>query len=177
MLGCKVATVHNAYAREQIRIGSGPRATVRIGDRYGALIVLQQAGSDQYQNRLWLCRCDCGQRHTASTPDLRSGDTGSCGCYGGRRTHGQSTTLGYGSWRQMKSRCTNPKATGWEYYGGAGVRCCERWATFENFLADMGERPKGTSLGRFNDTGNYEPGNCSWQTPAEQAANRRARSH
>jgi hypothetical protein len=58
-------------------------------------------------------------------------------------------------------------------YGGSGVTVCERWLTFENFLADMGVRPEGTTLGRNLDMGNYEPGNCFWQTSKEQALAKR----
>ena len=68
----------------------------------------------------------------------------------------------YNSWQCMKKRCLNPKATKYHRYGGRGVQVCERWLTFENFLADMGERPEGTTLGRHGDKGDYEPGNCSW---------------
>jgi hypothetical protein len=60
------------------------------------------------------------------------------------------------------------------YYGGKGITVCDRWLSFENFLEDMGERPAGTTLGRFGDIGNYEPGNVAWQTWAEQISNRRA---
>jgi hypothetical protein len=69
----------------------------------------------------------------------------------------------------MKNRCTDPKATGYPRYGGAGVSVCERWTSFLNFLADMGERPPTTTLGRCGDKGNYEPGNCEWQTRKQQA--------
>lgn len=74
----------------------------------------------------------------------------------------------YRSWRSMRTRCFNPNHLAYSRYGGAGVTVCERWESFDNFLADMGERPPGTSLGRHNDVGNYQPGNCSWQTPKEQ---------
>jgi hypothetical protein len=85
--------------------------------------------------------------------------------------------LAYKSWTAMKSRCLNPNSNAYKYYGGSGVRICDRWLDaedgFENFLADVGERPPGTTLGRFGDTGNYEPGNCSWQTSGEQGSERR----
>lgn len=74
----------------------------------------------------------------------------------------------------MKQRCLNPLATGYERYGGRGVKICERWLnSFENFLADMGERPDETSLDRYpNNRGDYEPGNCRWATREEQEANK-----
>ena len=75
----------------------------------------------------------------------------------------------------MRYRCLNPNSIGWPKYGGANppVTIYQSWLGedgFNNFLADIGERPPGTTLGRFLDTGNYEPGNVAWQTPAEQAA-------
>ena len=90
------------------------------------------------------------------------------------RTHGMKGTRTYVSWRSMIDRCTYPYMHEWMHYGGAGVTVCERWLrSFENFLADMGERPPDTTLGRFGDVGNYEPGNCAWQTRAEQEAEKR----
>ena len=76
----------------------------------------------------------------------------------------------------MKQRCCNPNASGYECYGGRGIKVCEHWLnSFENFLADMGEKPEGLSLDRIEGAGDYEPGNCRWATSLEQAANRRRR--
>jgi hypothetical protein len=77
----------------------------------------------------------------------------------------------------MNARCGNPRHHAWKNYGKLGVTVCARWnpkvgGSFENFLADMGERPAKTSLGRFGDVGDYTPGNVAWQTSAEQAAER-----
>jgi hypothetical protein len=81
----------------------------------------------------------------------------------------------YHSWRSMIQRCTNPKRHNYRFYGGRGITVCERWRrSFDGFLADMGERPKGTTLDRFpGKNGNYEQGNCRWTSKREQARNSR----
>ena len=89
------------------------------------------------------------------------------------RTHGMTGTPTYGSWVEMKQRCLNPNDPFFHRYGGRGITICGRWLdSFENFLADMGERPKGQTLERVKPDGNYEPGNVKWGTHAEQARNR-----
>lgn len=72
----------------------------------------------------------------------------------------------------MRKRCLDRNGKDWPRYGGRGIGICARWEIYENFLADMGERPAGRSLDRKDNDGNYEPGNCRWATAREQRANR-----
>jgi hypothetical protein len=91
--------------------------------------------------------------------------------HGHARIGAQSRT--YRSWAMMLSRCRNSKDVSYQYYGGRGLKVCSRWESFENFLKDMGERPKGRTIDRYPDkNGNYEPGNCRWATPSQQSSNR-----
>jgi len=67
----------------------------------------------------------------------------------------------------MIQRCGNPNDMSYGYYGGKGIVVCERWRSFENFLADMGEREEGEVIHRIDNDGNYEPGNCEWMMRSE----------
>ena len=92
-----------------------------------------------------------------------------------RHGHSSSTRPNsptYMSWSAMKDRCGREGNVAWERYGGRGISVCDRWHTFDSFLADMGARPEGTSIDRINNDGNYEPTNCRWSTPREQQRNR-----
>jgi hypothetical protein len=83
----------------------------------------------------------------------------------------------YITWSGMHMRCGNPKNISYRYYGGKGVKVCERWNSFENFYADMGPRPEGMTLDRIDPAKDYEPGNCRWATPAQQNRNSSIAKH
>lgn len=93
------------------------------------------------------------------------------------QTHGLHNSPTYYSWLSMRARCGNPRATGYKNYGGRGITVCDRWTSFDNFLADMGIRPPDLTLDRVDNNGNYEKANCQWASRKEQQRNRRVSAH
>lgn len=151
-----------------------------VGRVFGRLTV-ERLDHVSREGAKWQCSCSCGNKTVVTGNALRKGTCTSCGCLrselGRARatTHGQTGTHAYTVWRGMRERCGLSSHKSFEAYGGRGIRVCDRWEnSFETFLSDMGQPPSARhSIERVMVDGNYEPGNCIWATPAQQARNRR----
>lgn len=117
-----------------------------------------------------VCKCICGTNFIVGINNYPL--TKSCGCMNKSRIHGSCNTTTYKTWKGMIQRCNNEKASNYPYYGGLGIKVCDQWMTFPNFLRDMGIKPKNKTLDRIDGSLGYCKENCKWSTKKEQARNR-----
>lgn len=150
------------------------------GQKFGRLLALSliERASNGTDHK-WQFQCDCGRLHTTSIKSVRGGHTSSCGCIHSEvlsernRTHGKSHLREYKVWKDMRARCGNRRNKEYPNYGGRGIEVCDRWKKFENFLADMGVAPAGTTIDRRDVNGHYNSANCWWAPADDQANNKR----
>lgn len=141
-----------------------------IGVKYGEWTVVSRAAGS-----FWVCRCSCGVEKTISSSQFKAGHSTKCRSCGTKR-HGKSGTQIYRIWNSMMMRCTNPKHIAYHRYGGRGIKVCEKWRTFANFYADMGEPPEGKTMDRIDNDGDYTPENTRWTDLKTQNRNRSSNS-
>lgn len=164
----------------------GKKIILQEGDRFGRYTYIKHDISKRLSNgkleTYVIVKCDCGIIKSIKLSPLKSGLVVSCGCYhkevGSKKCfiHGENrkSITEYTTWCGMKGRCNNPNHTSYKNYGAKGIKVCERWNQYENFLKDMGRKPGPEyTLDRIDGTKGYSKDNCRWETRSTQNSNRR----
>lgn len=156
------------------------------GRRFGRLVVLSPSKTRKYRQACWVCQCDCGTIKEFPTESLKKGASKSCGCLQKERAsttkkkHGQCDSRLYSIWANMIGRCSRPTSTGYENYGGRGIKVCDEWHNFQSFMQwaeqsgyDPALKFVECSLDRIDANKDYSPDNCRWVDWDTQQNNRR----
>ncbi len=166
------------FARVDKRHFNGRRVKYADGHVFGRITLVRRTASGNVPRGVF--KCYCGKEFSAKIGDASTGHVKSCGCW--KKTKGHrfgrkgGRPLTYNSWSSMHQRCSETNKSHVKNYFNRGIKVCERWLSYDNFLADMGERPAGLNLDRINNDGNYEPGNCRWADAFVQNRNKRVRA-
>lgn len=154
-----------------------------IGQRFGRLVVIEEAPRHPSGHAMWICKCDCGNTtQPIMGSDLRSGKVQSCKCLRNEllsknvKKHGMAKTRLHRIWQNMKNRCSNPNVPCYSEYGGRGITVCDEWVhdfqAFHNWAMANGYADD-LSIDRVDNDGNYCPENCRWVSQIEQSNNLR----
>lgn len=134
--------------------------------------MLYTTSTYKYKRRYGLYKCHCQNIFKTQIQSIKNGHCKSCGCEKGNRNHNSYNHRLYNTWQQMIYRCINPNNKSYKYYGAKGIKVCDEWLDFNNFINDMYSAYKeGLTLDRENPEGDYCKNNCRWVTKTVQARN------